>query len=245
MAIVTRAEFASICNRTVAIINTNVSRKKISTLPDKTIDTENPLNKIFFKKCKKEDADKLEEQRAEKRQAKSAPESSAAPISEPAVRKLYEEVVEKVEPKVERFTKVETPAEKKAREKQNEEDAELVDWKKRKEKADALKAERQAELAQLQVEKLMGSLMPVDLAEMMLKINIQDIFRTFEIELHNMASIYCDILAGGDRKKLAEIVSKLRLKLNEVIKRVEETAAQEIENAIEEYAEVRSRGERK
>ena len=87
--------------------------------------------------------------------------------------------------------------------------------------------------------------MPVDLVEMILKVNVQDIFKTFENELINLGSIYCDILAGGNRDKLAEIVVKLRMKLSETIKRIELTAAQEIENVVEDYAETRNRGERK
>ena len=47
-----------------------------------------------------------------------------------------------------------------------------MSWDARKKKADALQAERKAELTQLQVEKMMGSLMPVDLVETIFRINI-------------------------------------------------------------------------
>ena len=237
MAILTRAEFAATCNRTVLVINTNISRNKISVIPPKgkMIDSENPLNKIFKKNCLQLDKKRLEEEKTKKKEAKVEEQT----VKEP---EKLEEVYEKT---VEIFTKQETPVQRKRREKQNSEDAESVNWDARKKKADALKADRAAELAQLQVEKMMGNLMPVDLVEMILKVNIQDIFKTFENELINLGSIYCDILAGGNRDKLAEIVTKLRMKLSETIKRIELTAAQEIENTVEDYAEVRSRGERK
>lgn len=237
MAILTRAEFAATCNRTVLVINTNISRNKISTIPpdNKMIDSENPLNKIFKKNCLALDKKKAEEEKLKKKEQKL----DNKPVENPEeLEKAYTETVQI-------FTKQETPAQEKRRKKQNEEDAESVNWDARKKKADALKAERAAELAQLQVEKMMGNLMPVDLVEMILKVNIQDIFKTFENELINLGSIYCDILAGGNRDKLSELITKLRLKLNETIKRIESTAAQEIENTVEDYAEVRSRGERK
>ena len=137
------------------------------------------------------------------------------------------------------------PEQTKKREKQNEEEQEWVDWDMRKKIADALKAEKAAELAQLQVDKLMGNLMPVDMVEMIFKMNTQDIFKTFENELINLASIYCDILAGGNREKLSEIIKQLRQRLTDTIERIKENTAAEIENAIESYAEARSRGEKK
>lgn len=240
MAIVTRQEFADLCGKPVGIINTNVSRKKISTLKDKRIDTENPLNKIFYKKCKQEAKEELDNQRKEKREAKKAP--ATKPELSEFEKKLLEQNYKDV---VEIFTPAETLQQKRERKKQNEDDQEITDWDRRKKIADALKAERAAELSQLQVEKMMGNLMPVDMVEQIIKVNIQDIFKNFENELINVASIYCDILAGGNREKLSEIIKKLRLKLSDIIERTKQTAAQEVENVIEDYAESRNRGERK
>ena len=65
MAILTRAEFAATCNRTVMVVNTNISRNKISVIPPdgKMIDSENPLNKIFKKNCLALDKKRLEEEK--------------------------------------------------------------------------------------------------------------------------------------------------------------------------------------
>ena len=52
-------------------------------------------------------------------------------------------------------------------------------------------------------------------------------------------------MANGDRTLLGEVTDKLRFLLEDVIKRSKEVAEIEIENAINEYAETRSRGERK
>lgn len=244
MSIVTRIEFAGLCQTTPAIINTNVSRKKISTVVGNKgmIDTENPLNKIFKKnQLALEKVKKAESKKETFKKAGSFKEAITNAAGELGLDAEFVETVFEGET----FTKEETAAQKKARLKQNENDKEIVDWETRKKIADALKAERAAELAQLQVDKLMGSLMPVDLVEMILKVNIQDIFKSFENELINLGSIYCDILAGGDRDKLSELIAKVRLKLNEIIEKTKRNSAQEIENVIEDYSDSRSRGERK
>lgn len=234
MALVTRKEFAELCGKEAAYINVYITRKKISVLPSKLIDTENPLNKIFKANCKKIEKATVEKGRAEKREKKQ-------PAPKPA-KEYIEENYKKV---VEVFTPEETPAQKKQREQQNEDDEEVIEWDFRKKVADALRSERAAEKAQLEIEKMMGALMPTDLVQQIFTVNTKDIFKTFETDLINIASIYCDILAGGDRAKLAEIIIKIRGKLTENIKRIELTTEAEIENVIANYAESRSRGERK
>ena len=107
-------------------------------------------------------------------------------------------------------------------------------FKKRKQKLEALK-----------VEKMAGRLMPVDLVFNVLRIHNTEIFATFQNDVENLASIYCDILAGGNRKKLAEISQKLSERLNDLIQRSKDVALSSIENAVEGYTETRSRGERK
>ena len=238
MSIITRAEFAIICQTTNAVINTNISRNKIATVVNdkKLIDTDNPLNKIF-----KKNQIALSKQKTAAPKEKKEPEVSFKSVIEKAAADLglESETVQKV------FTAPETAVQKRARLEQNKDDEEVVSWDQRKKIADALQAERKAEVTQLQLEKMMGQLMPVDLVEAILKINIQDIFKTFESSCINLASIYCDVLAGGDREKLAEIVGKMRSELSRTIKRIEQSAAQEIENAVENYADTRSRGEKK
>lgn len=239
MSIILRSEFATICGTTVAIVNVNVSRGKIIPCgeKDKYIDTENWTNKTFKKNYKTKS--KKESNASVKRIIKSVPDQK--PISE-----IYNEVVEKIEePKPKTGTKAETEEEKQKRLKQNEDSEDEGNWTLRKTIADALKAEQQAEKERLNVEKMMGELIPFDLMKLILKTNIQDILKSFESELTNIASIYCDILAGGDRDKLAELTSKMQHTLHHIIKRVETTAGQEIKNVIEEFSESRSRGERK
>ena len=243
MAIVTRQEFADMCLTSYAVVSTNITRKKIALVPGskKMIDTENPLNKIFKKK-------QLQLERAKK--AETTAVKKRAKVEEAqGFRKVIEDVFEEedLDPELldQIFTEEETPQQTRARQVQNKKDQEVVDWDLRKKMADAVNAERKAELAQIQIEKYQGNLMPVDMVEAILKVNIQDIFKTFENECVNLASIYCDIMAGGDREKLAEVTARIRVKLNETIHRIKINSAQEIENVIDSYAETRNRGERK
>lgn len=250
MSIITRIEFADICKTTPAIINTNVARKKIATVPGNKslIDTENPLNKIFKKNQLALEKQKKAETKVEKLKGKVEDKKEKfihADTFEEAIGAIADDLGLSDDDIEEIYTKPETPKQTKARQQQNQRDQEIVDWDLRKKMADALKAERAAELAELQIEKLQGNLMPVDLVESILKVNIQDIFKTFENELINLASIYCDVLAGGDRDKLSEVIAKMRVKLNETINRIKVNSAQEIENVIDSYSEVRNRGERK
>jgi hypothetical protein len=232
MSIISRAEFATICGTTPAIVNTNVSRGKIIPCgeKDKNVDTENWTNKQFKKKCE-DNAKKAKPVRVKK---------AVEPIEE-----IYNKVVEKVEPKPKSGTREETEEEKEKRKKQNEDSEEDGDWTRRKTVADALRAEQLAEKERLNVEKLMGQLIPFDLMKLIIKVNIQDILKSFVSESTNLASIYCDILADGDREKLAELTNKLQYTFETIVRRVETTTAKEIENVIEEFAESRTRGEKK
>ena len=100
--------------------------------------------------------------------------------------------------------------------------------------------EREAELKRIQLEKIAGNLLPIDIAESIFTINIQSIFRNFESELENLASIYVP-----DRSILSDVIQKQKELLVKIIEKSKEDAFISIENAINDYAETRSRGERK
>lgn len=220
MAIVTRTKFAALCNKTVATINTNVNRKKLNVCADDSslMDTEDPLNSYWMKDQRRKDEEKLK------------PPPAAQPIET-----LYKEVVQ-VEEK---------PKRKTSTKKELDQADEMLSWDARKKRADALKAESSAEKEALAVQKMMGQLMPTELVEQIFRINLQSIFKEFEAGCLNVASTYCDTMAGGDRTLLGEVTDRLREILEDVINRSKEVAEIEIENAINEYAETRSRGERK
>jgi len=114
----------------------------------------------------------------------------------------------------------------------------------RKKLADALISERRATELQLKNQKLQGKLMPVEMVEKTLVINIQSVFRNFEASCENIASIYNERL-GGDRATLAEMISRMRQELERSIKSAKEMSGKEIKGLMVEYQETRSRGEKK
>lgn len=226
MSLVTRKEFATMCGKPITTINTYVRRGKI-IVRDKKIDTENAFNKLYFDSCHKPKVEK-----------------------KPKVEEVYKEVVEVVAPidysaPEYGVTKKETAKQKRERKKQNAKDKEVVDWILRKQIADTLKAERQAELEQIKVDKLAGKLMPLELVNIILKECIHTVFTTFQNDNENLASQYCDILAMGDRSKLSEINQKISECLDISINKASEISSSKIKGAISDYSESRSRGERK
>jgi len=216
----TYQEFSEFCGVSQNIISVNVGRGKVIKDEYNLIDITNPIN-IRFKRRRdflatEEGQSTLQNTKAISRGAEKHKRTESAKRE---VKKILKDAAKK-----------KTPMEL---------------WREKKIIADAKKAQYEAELKAVQLEKAMGKVIPIELLHTILKINIQHIFIGFENELQNIASVYCDVLAGGDRKRLAEIIAKMREVLERIINRTEQSAGKEIELAIEEFAEVRSRGERK
>lgn len=116
----------------------------------------------------------------------------------------------------------------------------IIDLDLRKKYAETEKFERDAELKKLQLEKLAGKLLPVELVEKIFTINIQAVFKNLESENENLASLYVI-----DRSELAIVMEKQKVILSKAISKAKEDAMFEIESAIMDYQDVRSRGEKK
>lgn len=114
----------------------------------------------------------------------------------------------------------------------------------RKKEADVLLVERTSELKQIQLEKIAGNTLPLDITTNLLKINLQSIFKTFSIEMENMATISVETL-GGSRADLVKITNAQNIMLKKIVETAKINANQEIEIYLQEYSETRSRGERK
>lgn len=214
MARISRRDYAALCGVPYNSVNMAVTRGHVHVDPDKKIDLEHPKNVKFRK-------------RQEKRKKKEQAQKELLGKQEETTTK-----------------KAGTGDVKRRSAKDLKESAEYRKWARDKEKALTVKAQREAELKTLQVEKMMGKLIPVDLVHQILKINIQNIFISFENELVNIASIYCDIMAGGDRAKLSAVITEMRENLERIIKDTKENSQKEIEGVIDEYSETRNRGEK-
>lgn len=236
MAKLTQKEFAALCGTTEAILRSNKARGKIVVSNDKKYDTENPLNKIFFNKYNDVNKKNLVKQRGGGPKPKRRKKITA--------EKLYKDVVQQ-DGKPTPPSAAKRPRKTK-QERQDEADAlEQANYTLRKLKAETKIKEKQVEIEELKLQKLAGKLMPVDLVFTISRIHNQEIFATFKNDADNLASIYCDVLAGGDRKRLADISSKLAEKIDEAVRRAGEVSMASIEQAVDEYKEVRSRGEKK
>lgn len=223
MAELSKEEFAAICRTTPGIINTNIHRNKlVYDIETKKLDSDDPINKAFFKKYQRLHDEKKNNEKVQEK-----------------IAVIYDDVVEKVTEKVTKRQQETKATETKKKSKVTN------DWYERKLQADTLLQEARAEKERLNFEKAAGKLIPVDLVFDILNIHNHDIFATFQNDAENLASVYCDILASGDRKKLSEITTKLSEKLNDAVKRAKEVSMSSLEMAIGDYQEVRSRGEKK
>ena len=226
MALHTRKQFAALCRTTTAVITTNINRGKI-VLFDKKIDDENKINVKFFNAYNKKAEEAIKKRNAEDK----------------ARGELYNDVVEKATKTV--IIKAKNTKTEKERKKAVKESKKTIDWDKREKEASVLLKERKAAKELMQLEKLAGKLMPTDMSIDIVRVHNQSIFSVFQNNLENQASIFCDILAAGDRKLLGKITEALSKDLNDCITRAKDVALSAVENIVEEYSETRSRGERK
>lgn len=231
MSRVTRKEFAAICKTTRSNVNVYVSRGKVLVDEDGLIDTEEPLNKMACDNWLK-----LYQEKEVERKAKEMAEQIAREKGE---------VIKDEPKKIKKKHKPGPKTKKHKNSKSNIASQNIVDDTARKKKADADLQEYKAAHEKLKMDKLAGKLIPVDLVFQILNIHNKSIFSTFQSDSENMASVYCEILAEGDRKKLAEIMDKLSIIINDNVNKAKDLAEIELENAIAEYSETLNRGQRK
>lgn len=211
-------EFSAAIGIKVGTIKAHISRKKLERDEDGLIDTDTAKNKQYIKdQTKGKGLFSIETVTIE-----PGPDESVEKNSN------QKKIV---------FNDKRTPEQK-------QRDKVFEDIELRKKTADLENAEYTAKLKKLEIEKKAGKLLPIELAQRIMVINIQTIFRTFEGESENVAGIFSEVL-GGTRKDLSEIIKRMRESLSVAIKKAEDDSAEEIAQAIMEYTETRSRGERK
>ena len=238
MAKLTRKEFAALCHTNAQVINTNVARNNL-VVEFRKINTENAQNKAFFDRYQKKFDDKNKSiNNVYAEVVKPLPKTKRKPLAEPLP-------TIKKKPRPSGST---TPMKNKANDAPSAADINsqaIVDWNTRKKKADAELVEYRAEHERLKIEKMAGKLIPVDLVFQILNIHNKSIFSTFQSDAENLASVYCEILAEGDRNKLAEITDKLSVIINLNVDKSKDLSEMELNNAIAEYSETLNRGQRK
>ncbi len=109
-----------------------------------------------------------------------------------------------------------------------------------KKQAELKKTRLETDLKQMQMAKLRGKLMPTELVESILTINIQTIFREFEAESENIATIFCDTL-GGSREHLTAITADLKQSIQKAVNRAKVASSEDITKAIKDFSEFQKR----
>ena len=240
MALLTRKEFAALCHTNQQVINTNVQRDNL-VVEFKKINTENAQNKAFFDRYQKKFDDKNKSiNQIYTEVVKPIPKPKKKPLAKPL-------------PTVKKKEKVSSSTTLSKKDKDDDDipsaadlnSQKIVDWTLRKKQADAELVEYRAEHERLKIEKMAGKLIPVDLVFQILNIHNKSIFSTFQSDAENLASVYCEILAEGDRNKLAEITDKLSVIINLNVDKSKDLSEMELNNAIAEYSETLNRGQRK
>ncbi len=122
---------------------------------------------------------------------------------------------------------------------------ELIDWDVRKKEADTILQEKKIESEQLKIDKLAGELMPIDLVQKLITINIQNVYKIMTQNHDRMASKYCSILAPGNREMISKIRDEMDIMLNDVVDDTKDTVILEIEKLIHTFSATRTKGQRK
>jgi hypothetical protein len=260
MAIVSIKDFGIALKVPYGTIRSKISRKQICCNRSRLIDTENVKNfayllevnggnqtifepydlkvksktikkvvlepKKVIKKPEKLDLDKVNNSKVS---VKVTPTTDTKKIK----------LIEKIEnqPKLTKDERLQLIEENKQRES-------LASFDVRKREAEVRLVERRAELAQFELEKKAGNTLPLDKVETLMAINYKSIFKSFYSQLKNIALITVQNL-GGSKEDLNVIMKDLEKHLNHIVKMSKENAEKEIEKLVDEYSEVRSRGERK
>jgi len=275
MALVSVKDFGLALNISGGTIRSKLSRKQLLRNRNKLIDTEHPINLIYLLELnggdqtvfKEYDISVLNKTNVSKKSIAPTEKTKNIIIKEPLVKKATvsvkktektenEEVNDskgsvKVAPTVEIKNKKSfldepklTLEERKVLARERQQRLVLVDLDLRKRTAETTLVERNSELRQLQLEKIAGNTLPLDITKSILMINIQTIFTTFNSEIDNMVTITVEEL-GGTRADAVRVQNKLKVVFKKLIETTKENSNREIEKVVNEYADVRSRGERK
>lgn len=100
------------------------------------------------------------------------------------------------------------------------------------------------ELKELQKYKIEGSLIPVDAAKNIFLWSIDTFHQTYCQEVQTLANVYVQIL-GADSKKFANIIKELNQSLIKIKEDAKQNLLIGVAGIVEEYQEVRGRGEKK
>ena len=243
MSDVNRKIFAELAGLSSGNLSNYIKRGKIIPNDDGTIDTEFELNKIFLENRKKL-KDEKDNPKPKKEVIQDLPfledvmeeveiEPEPEPILEPQV---FPQKKEKKPSKLLLPVKEKAAATPPVEIILNGEKVNAKELALRKQVADVLKVERDAEKKKLEIEKLQGKLMPIELVEQILSINLNTVFKEFEASIFSQVQMF---IPSNDREEIATATEKIRFSLADVIEKAREESADQIEAIINDYSQAR------
>ena len=243
MSDVNRKIFAELAGMSSGNLSNYIKRGKIIPNDDGTIDTEFELNKIFLENRKKL-KDEKDNPKPKKELIQDLPfledvmeeveiEPEPEPILEPQV---FPQKKEKKPSKLLLPVKEKAAATPPVEIILNGEKVNAKELALRKQVADVLKVERDAEKKKLEIEKLQGKLMPIELVEQILSINLNTVFKEFEASIFSHVQMF---IPSNDREEIATATEKIRFSLADVIEKAREESADQIEAIINDYSQSR------
>lgn len=250
MPLVNRTQFAELCGwfgDDVKKLNVYISRGKVSVslANKKLIDTENPKNSVFISqwvmanglKAKGIDVPRpTKETKVEK--PKSVVKAGSANLPPPVSRGVTRPVV--------RQAQAAQPKEIKQKEAyQQAKDQQYADMEVEKKGKEMQMLDLKIHREELLLNKSAGNLLPIDLVSGMLKRHAAAILKNFEKGCDNIASIYCNIMSGGDPKMLVRITEHMKKELSTCVRNAGTDADQEVEILVDEFSQSLVRGQRK
>lgn len=268
MSLVKPEDFAKALKISYGTIRSKISRGGLLRNKNKLIDTEHPTNFSYLLEVNGGDQTVFDEYAvkpigranvnkkvspANKKQTKvvvSVKKANSVAENSENVKNPVLEKPSKIKESVTKLQTVETkiqklsPEEKIERDLQKRHNQTLLEIDIAQKKANLVNIERTAEIKQMQLEKIMGNTLPLDQVTSIMAINYKAIFKSFHSQFKNIASTMVQNL-GGTKDDLNAIMIELE-KISDHIKvTAKENADDDIEKLIEEYSQVRSRGERK
>ena len=266
MSLVSRKDFSTLCGDDVKKINVWISRKKI-ILINKLIDTENIINKNFLKERQiynsKNKIEVVPVVDTNQENVVITNKDKIITLSrddiKPTIVKKQKPIKKRVSKKSKTIDKIQvddptdsriyggtllSASEEDQRYRSNKESETIYNLETRKKTAEVLKLEREAEKALLQLKKMNGDMLPTDFVRIMFVMFSNTVQSVFHSSLENIASLFCDELAGGDRESLSRINQSIDEALQVVFNDAKDISKKELKNAIKEYSVTRGKGER-
>jgi len=271
MSLVKPEDFAKALKISYGTIRSKISRGGLLRNKNKLIDTENPINYIYLLEVNGGDQSVFEEYAIKPIGRTNVNKKSSPPnkkITNVVISKNYEEKTENVvlekpnkikgsvniapsvsTEKIQKEKAFEKPTKLTAEEKfelnlAKQQRQTLLEIDIAQKQANLQNVQRTAEIKQMQLEKIMGNTLPLDQVMSIMAINYKAIFKSFHAQLKNIASTMVQNL-GGTKDDLNAIMIELEQALNHIKETSKENSNDDIERLVEEYSQVRSRGERK